>query len=60
MSEKRVVTAEARRDDAGETSFRPLTLDEFVGQAQLRANLRVFIEAARARWRSDSAPPRGR
>jgi Holliday junction DNA helicase RuvB len=49
MSETRVVTAEAGRDDAGETSFRPLTLDEFVGQAQLRANLRVFIEAARAR-----------
>ncbi|HEX9489093.1 MAG TPA: Holliday junction branch migration DNA helicase RuvB, partial [Stellaceae bacterium] len=49
MSEKRVVAAEAGRDDAGETSFRPLTLDDFVGQAQLRANLRVFIEAARAR-----------
>jgi Holliday junction DNA helicase RuvB len=49
MSEKRVVAAEAGRDDAGETSFRPLTLDEFVGQAQLRDNLRVFIEAARAR-----------
>ena len=49
MSEKRVVAAEARSDDAGETSFRPLTLDEFVGQAHLRANLRVFIDAARAR-----------
>ncbi|HEX6840528.1 MAG TPA: Holliday junction branch migration DNA helicase RuvB [Stellaceae bacterium] len=49
MSEKRVVAAEASRDDAGETSFRPLSLDEFVGQAQLRANLRVFIAAARAR-----------
>jgi holliday junction DNA helicase RuvB len=49
MSERRVVAAEASRDDAGETSFRPLTLDEFVGQAQLRANLRVFIDAARAR-----------
>ena len=49
MSEKRVVAGEAGRDDAGETSFRPLSLDEFVGQAQLRANLRVFIEAARAR-----------
>ncbi|HWG81107.1 MAG TPA: Holliday junction branch migration DNA helicase RuvB [Stellaceae bacterium] len=49
MSEKRVVAAEARSDDAGETSFRPLTLDEFVGQPHLRANLRVFIDAARAR-----------
>ncbi|HJT06924.1 MAG TPA: AAA family ATPase, partial [Stellaceae bacterium] len=49
MSEKRMVAGEASRDDVGETSFRPLTLDEFVGQAQLRANLRVFIEAARTR-----------
>ncbi len=30
MSEKRVVAGEAGRDDAGETSFRPLSLDEFV------------------------------
>jgi holliday junction DNA helicase RuvB len=49
VSEKRMVAAEAGRDDAGEISFRPLSLDEFVGQAQLRANLRVFVAAARAR-----------
>ncbi|MGE0846940.1 MAG: Holliday junction branch migration DNA helicase RuvB, partial [Flavobacteriaceae bacterium] len=30
-------------------SLRPQTLDEFVGQRQARANLKVFIEAARAR-----------
>jgi Holliday junction DNA helicase RuvB len=36
-------------EDAPETSLRPQSLDEFVGQAQVRANLRVFIEAARAR-----------
>jgi Holliday junction DNA helicase RuvB len=36
-------------DDAGETSFRPLVLAEFVGQAPVRENLRVFIEAARRR-----------
>src|SRR5690348_5293440 len=49
MSEKRVVAAEANRDDAGETSFRPLSLDEFVGQSRVRDNLRVFIQAARGR-----------
>jgi Holliday junction DNA helicase RuvB len=38
----------AERDDA-EISLRPLTLGEFVGQRQLRDNLRVFIEAARSR-----------
>jgi Holliday junction DNA helicase RuvB len=49
MSEPRMVTAERREEDAAEASLRPLSLDEFVGQAQLRDNLRVFIAAARAR-----------
>jgi Holliday junction DNA helicase RuvB len=48
MSEKRVVAPERREDDA-ETSFRPLSIDEFVGQSQVRENLRVFIQAARGR-----------
>jgi Holliday junction DNA helicase RuvB len=48
MSEKRVVAPERREDDA-ETSFRPLSFDEFVGQSQVRENLRIFIQAARAR-----------
>jgi Holliday junction DNA helicase RuvB len=32
-----------------EISLRPSSLDEFVGQRELRDNLRVFIEAARSR-----------
>lgn len=32
-----------------ETSLRPLKLEEFIGQESLRANLRVFIQAARTR-----------
>ena len=32
-----------------EASIRPATLEEFVGQRQLRDNLRVFIDAARSR-----------
>jgi Holliday junction DNA helicase RuvB len=35
--------------DAPEGSIRPQSLDEFVGQRQLRDNLRVFIEAAKGR-----------
>ncbi len=35
--------------DLGETSLRPSTLEEFVGQHRLRDNLRIFIEAARHR-----------
>ncbi len=39
----------AKRDDDSETSLRPLSLSDFTGQAAARANLQVFINAARAR-----------
>jgi len=45
----RVISAEKHDGDAPETSIRPTVLDEFVGQRQLRDNLRVFIEAAKSR-----------
>jgi Holliday junction DNA helicase RuvB len=44
----RLITAEERGEDA-EVSLRPQTLDEFIGQAAARANLKVFVEAARGR-----------
>lgn len=37
------------REDAAEPGLRPRRLDEFVGQAGVKENLRVFIAAARAR-----------
>ncbi|MEM1066703.1 MAG: Holliday junction branch migration DNA helicase RuvB, partial [Pseudomonadota bacterium] len=39
---------EARPEDA-DRALRPQALSEFVGQAEARANLRVFIESARQR-----------
>ena len=45
----RLVTPEQGEDDALETSLRPKRLSEFVGQAQARENLSVFIKAAKAR-----------
>ena len=36
-------------DSFQEKSMRPQTLDEFIGQEALRANLKVFVESARAR-----------
>jgi holliday junction DNA helicase RuvB len=45
---RRLVTADKRDDDA-DASLRPQRLSEFIGQEQARANLSVFIEAARAR-----------
>ena len=40
---------DAESGDAEEVSLRPNTLDDFTGQADARANLKVFIEAARTR-----------
>jgi holliday junction DNA helicase RuvB len=45
----RLVAAEHREEDAAEASLRPQRLAEFIGQEQARANLGVFIAAARSR-----------
>ena len=45
---RRLVTAN-RRDGDADASLRPQRLSEFIGQEKARANLSVFIEAARAR-----------
>jgi Holliday junction DNA helicase RuvB len=48
--EPRPIAPEALDDDlVVETPLRPATLDDYVGQEQLRENLRVQIEAARSR-----------
>jgi Holliday junction DNA helicase RuvB len=44
----RLVTPE-RRDDDADASLRPLTLVDFTGQDSARKNLKIFIEAAKAR-----------
>ncbi|MCR9136287.1 MAG: Holliday junction branch migration DNA helicase RuvB [Alphaproteobacteria bacterium] len=45
---ERIVSPEMVSDES-EASLRPQSLDEFTGQAEARANLKVFIEAAKAR-----------
>ena len=47
-AEQRLVDAGEAPDD-GDTALRPQTLDAFVGQAELRANLGVYVSAARQR-----------
>ena len=47
-SPRRLLSAETRPDDP-DASLRPLSLADFTGQAGARANLKVFIEAAKAR-----------
>ena len=45
---KRLISAD-KRDDDFDSSIRPQKLAEFVGQEKARANLSVFIEAAKSR-----------
>lgn len=48
IDDTRLTTPERQSDDA-DAALRPKTLNDFVGQAAARDNLRVFIEAARSR-----------
>ncbi len=45
----RLLDANKNKDDIEDLSLRPQTLDEYVGQKELKDNLRVFIGAAKHR-----------
>lgn len=48
--EERIVSPKARGDETRvEVSLRPRTLDEYIGQEQIKESLRIAIEAARER-----------
>ncbi|HUU79914.1 MAG TPA: Holliday junction branch migration DNA helicase RuvB [Acidobacteriota bacterium] len=48
--EERITDPEPKADEIPtEISLRPRTLDEYVGQEEMKRNLRVFIEAAKGR-----------
>lgn len=48
-ADARVVDSVAAPEDGSEMDIRPRSLDEFIGQAKSRENLKVFIDAARSR-----------
>ena len=48
MNDERLLTPEQRGEDV-DAAMRPQVLDDFIGQAAARANLKVFIEAAKKR-----------
>jgi Holliday junction DNA helicase RuvB len=53
MSEDRIISGEfSAETDGEEATLRPRLLDQFLGQAQIKENLRVFIKAARDRRES--------
>jgi Holliday junction DNA helicase RuvB len=46
----RLITASARpEDERDETTLRPRSLDEFIGQRKIKENLGIFLDAAMAR-----------
>ncbi len=45
----RIVSSELKEEDLFEKSIRPEKLDEYVGQNEIKENLRVFIKAAKMR-----------
>jgi len=49
MNDTRLTSGVRNDEDAAEVKLRPQVLDDFIGQRQVRENLKVFIAAARAR-----------
>ncbi|MBR1376849.1 MAG: Holliday junction branch migration DNA helicase RuvB [Bacilli bacterium] len=47
--DERIVTGDELKEDSFESAIRPETLDEYVGQEELKENLKIFIEAAKKR-----------
>lgn len=48
--EKRIISTQMQEEDAKiETSLRPQTLAEYIGQAKAKENLKIYIEAAKQR-----------
>ncbi len=44
-----VLTVEETKEDLENNSIRPESLDEYIGQSEVKENIRVFIEAAKMR-----------
>ena len=54
--EKRVISTELVEEDIKiENNLRPLALEDYIGQEKVKRNLKVYIEAAKAR--NDSQSP---
>ena len=45
----RIIDSNEKEEDVFEKSIRPQNLEEYVGQKQIKENLKVFIEAAKMR-----------
>ena len=50
--DERIITAEELASDVFEQNIRPESLNEYIGQEEIKENLRIFIEAAKMRGES--------
>ena len=49
---ERIITNEKLEIDKNEQSIRPSVFDEYIGQVEVKENIRVFVEAAKKRGES--------
>jgi len=49
MAERDIAPAKLAEDEGFDATLRPRRIDDFVGQTQLKENLKIFVEAARTR-----------
>lgn len=47
--EERIITSRKLEEDTFEASIRPDSIDEYIGQSEVKENLKVFIEASKMR-----------
>src|SRR4030066_1540183 len=49
MDARDIAPAKLAEDEGFEATLRPKRIDDFIGQEKLKENLKIFVEAARAR-----------
>ena len=47
--DNRIITSEKLKEDSFESTIRPQSIDEYIGQKDIVENLKVFMEAAKMR-----------
>ena len=52
MEKERIITGEELQEDTFDDNIRPQSLNEYVGQTEVKENMRVFIEASKLRKES--------
>ncbi len=49
MNQERIIHGQKQEEDLAEQTMRPSLFDDFIGQKQAKANLQIFIDAAKTR-----------